>query len=206
MIGFIKHPCGGLHKELAPNRKWVIDNESWELLDKDTADFCFQEGEKLLSSISNIGDKITQRCYALISILISICPLLVGAVVFINSELRCAKSLLSLFVLICIAAICMLFKLVLPRNVNIAGREPRDLVNRDVLIFYNNSKDIKRNILILELERLQSKIDFIKKSNEQRTVNFEIILKVLLITFVIVCVATLFSTYFFSLGSVSSIF
>lgn len=109
MIGFIKHPCGGLHKELAPNRKWVIDNESWELLDKDTADFCFQEGEKLLRSISDIGDKITQRCYALISILISICPLLVGAVVFINSELEFAKSLLSLFVFICIAAICMLF-------------------------------------------------------------------------------------------------
>lgn len=191
MIEFTKKWYSLFHKKADTTPKWQIDDETWELLDKETAEFFFQEGEKFLINSNSIGDKINQRCYTLISVLISICPLLIGVIVAINDEMKCIASLIALFVFICIVAICFLAKLLLPRFSKSIGREPHQLMNKEVLRFYTDEKDRKRNVMILEIERLQHKIKFVTKSNEQRAVIFGIVLTVLIIAFLIICITSL---------------
>lgn len=158
------------------NSPWQVPDECKELMDNDTMRFVYEEGEKWLKNLNSVSNKITERCYLIITMIASICPLVIGMLYKYDKYIFIAGSIYILAALIVVG--WKLFLLIKPRIAHNIGDQPKDLIN------INNLKSNNENstaLWIYEIERLQQKISYMQKNNSTRSRQYLWIIRTLFV-------------------------
>lgn len=76
--------------------KWLTD-EMWNLVEGKPALFAFDQGEKYMNAICTVSEKITERCFTLLGIIVGICPFLIASIyTFKNDKFVFVAALFSI--------------------------------------------------------------------------------------------------------------
>jgi hypothetical protein len=168
---------------------WRHSLKNWELVNKDVYKFCFEQAEKRLKDVLDDGEKITNRAYTLIGILIPVLSVFVGVLLknFSSKTVFDFVSILSLLGIV-VLGICLflLSRLIKVREVWFSGTEPQDIILSHYLEIDSLTEDESLKYMYLsEIESIQHKIDQNKLANEQRIRIFSNCLTVVIITTIV---------------------
>ena len=158
--------------------RWLTD-EMWDMVEGKPALFAFDQGEKYLNAICIVSEKITERCFTLLGIIVGICPFLIASIYTFKNYYFILVA--AIFSIICIMLCFDLLKLIQPRGGYSIGRSPREILNRENMdCWVLNKNEVFEKY---ELENLQNKIDKTLKSNNERAKKYKQVLCTLLISF-----------------------
>ncbi|MCE5224502.1 MAG: hypothetical protein LLG05_01425 [Porphyromonadaceae bacterium] len=164
-------------------KKWLTD-EMWNVLKEKPVVFAFEQGEKYLSVICAVSEKLTEKCFTLLGIIVGICPFLIASIYTFKNQYFIIVA--STFSIVCIVLCFMLLKLIQPRIGYSIGRSPKEILNKELVEYWNSNEETVFEKY--ELENLQHKIEKTLEANDQRAKTYKIILYTLLISFSILII------------------
>ncbi len=162
--------------------KFKISVEDWTKINSENAKFILEEAKDYTKYLSDSSDKITNRAFAILAILIPITSALIIFVV--NEEIKPVdgyKTITYLLFVVIMGLIAIMFgisKIVFPRMFMPLGREPRDMCSEDLLGVGLTDDLAKLSIILSEIEASQVKIDY----NEQQIAHRTTLLKNLMLS------------------------
>ncbi len=168
--------------------------EDWSLINIDNARFILKEASVRVNYLLEIGSKISDRVFTILSLLFPIEAALVAFVVIEKMKGQLSDRIITnlLFFVLVSLVIVMIFlgKIVLPRLSIPAGREPKEICLQKELLIDDESKTANLAIILNEIENCQNKIDFYNSQNVRRTSELKLcMLSVLAI--VIIAISTI---------------
>lgn len=180
-------------------QKWEIDIIDWEKVPLDAYKLCFEQGQKRLETIINDGEKITNRSYSIITLMIPVLTICLG--IIINSIKKGFGSIEVIVSIIVIAVMCFCFyqlsKLILPRREFSNYIEPIEIVNSKRLEPTDLTEDeIIKSIYFNEMTNIQEKIDQNKITNQSRIKIFKKCLITMFLTTIILLTTILLIALF----------
>lgn len=152
---------------------WRTDIQNWTRINKDLINFYLNQAEAELKASLDVHDKVTQRAFTILTILIPVLSISFGYLIRQMSEHNADKFLLVIAILVLIAASVALFfliQLIFPRQWMILGRQPKEILisaavdSNDEL----TPEQLYVGIVMGELENIQYKIDYNWAYNIQR--------------------------------------
>ncbi len=168
---------------------WILKPEYFNRLTEENMQFVIGEAEAYLSVLIGVSEKITERSYSLLRIVISLCPILLG--VFIGVDIQ-AKSYLVLLTCVCfILSAGFLFFSFRPYRSQCLGDSPKTVVYAEDI----EGEDVGKNLKRSKIEAYQRKIEIMRDSNEIRARYFRrslYALAVYVMTFAIIAVVLAF--------------
>lgn len=164
---------------------WLTD-EMWAYMDKEVADFVFEQGEKYMQQLEDTAKAITERCYMVLGALLAVCPLLITASFAVESE--GLNMICYFFTALCIGFAVYIIGIVKPGTGASIGRPPKDFLR---LCDLERRKKWDESIKLYELENLQHKIELLEADNEIRAKKQTWVLYLALIVFAVGLVAVL---------------
>lgn len=154
---------------------WRVPVEDLEKLDKDTAKFLFDYGEKRLKHLLEVSDRTTTRAISILTLSIPLVGFLLSALFKHyfgdDSSLLSIQILIACWVSIVVCLFCMICWGIVgfPRVMHQMGREPKVLFKKELI---DNEYYLKENqfklILIVETEELQQRIDYMQAQSNRR--------------------------------------
>lgn len=148
-----------------------LTGDIWDGMDAESADFAFDQGEKYMRELQDVAKAITDRCYMILSVIVSVCPLLITASLTTGNPGMSAIS--YMFTAFCVGLSVFITGIVKPRGGFSIGRDPKSLLRPCDL---EHHKETKSPIKLYELENLQNKIEFLEKENATRSGQFTVAL------------------------------
>ena len=138
-----------MEKQKQEKKQFEISEETRELIDRDTVLFYYEIGEKRLQYCIQTDRQITERSY------------------IFNSPLLCGCIIMLISILI---ALYHLYKIIKPHDYFPPGRDLRNAqIDAFVQAFKKkDTKDLKKDIICMELLNLQNNIDRQIEINEER--------------------------------------
>lgn len=141
---------------------WLTDNLC-EIMDEETADFAFEQGEKYMYELQQTAKAIVDRSYLMLGVIITVCPLFITTSLAINNHtLSVISYILTAF---CIGLSIYLTGIVKPSRSFCLGRDPKGLLRIENL---KHKKESRYPVKLYELENLQQKIEGLIKENEYK--------------------------------------
>ena len=140
--------------------KFTIDITEWKTVNIESAKYILHESNTYLKYQVDSTDKITNRAFSILTLLIPITSVIVAF--FINEKYKpvyCDRSLNILLLIVLVALISIMFflgKLVFPRLFMPLGREPRVIAIQDFLI----NADSYLALVLAEIETAQERMDY----------------------------------------------
>ena len=150
-----------------------LTKEIWCNMDPKTADFAFEQGEKHFSHLEEIAKAITNRCYWVLGLFSTICPLLIAA--YFTIENAYVSLICFVFIGLCLILSLRILKVILPQEGYLLGRDPKSLL---LQCDWSNEAEDGSAIKYYELINLQAKIEDQKKENERMANQFSNVLRV----------------------------
>ena len=175
--------------KIMSDQKFKIEVSDWTKISIDNAKFILEEAKSYVKYLSDASDKITNRAFAILAILI---PITSAMLVFVVNEK--VKPILSdnvipyLLLSVIIGLIAIMFclsKIVFPRMFMPLGREPKQIATDEFLAVNFDVELAKHSIVLNEIENCQSKVDYNKTQNSQRMKQLEYAMLSLGILFVL---------------------
>lgn len=153
-------------------KKLFVSKNSRKLVSKDLADFYLAESNLHLSSILDVGHKITDRAYLLLAgILVILTGVSWTMYNKIDKPFIMAATLVGL--LACIAVLVILFwKVINVHTIWLSGKKPSEFNINGFMKYYKNQKikddNLYVNVVMDHLCALEMKMADNEKSNNQR--------------------------------------
>ncbi len=170
-------------------QKFKIEVSDWTKINVDNAKFILEEAKTYVKYLSDTSDKITNRAFAILAILI---PLTSALIVFsVNERFKPVigeKVIFYLMFFVIIGLIAVMFGLstiVFPRMFMPLGREPKQICTAEFLSVNFDIDLAKLSMILNEIENCQSKVDYNKSQNSRRTKQLKIAMLSLGLIFVI---------------------
>lgn len=168
--------------------------EDWTTINVDNARFILEESKSRVNYLLEIGNKISDRVFTILSLLFPIEAALVAFVVVEKMKGQLSDKIITnllLFVLVSLV-IVMIFlgKIVLPRLSIPAGREPKEICSQKEFLIDDGSKTVNLAIILNEIENCQNKIDFCSLQNIRRTSELKLCMLSIL-AIVIIAISTI---------------
>ena len=176
---------------------WRSDIDDWEQGSVDSYKFVIEQAKERLNDIIQESETITKRG---MTILLSYIVALSGLMGYINSDkFRIHSDLLTIIIITILAILSiyvfgLLFRLISSKGVFYKGSPPIEIFYREVFEGLSDESGFK-SILYNEVERIQNKIDWMKKLNDERLVLYGTTLKFSLF-FVAVAIFTMAKTIY----------
>lgn len=168
-------------------KKW-ISNELWSKIDSESADFAFEQGEKYMRELQDVAKAIVNRSYLVIGVAVTICPILITTSITTNNT--ALRFITYLFTAFCIGISIYVTGIIKPCRGFGLGRDPKSLLSS---CDWNHRSATNSNIKMYELENLQSKIEALKKDNEEKARQLIIALYSILFALSTCLIAVLFA-------------
>lgn len=149
------------------NSTWKIPVQNWTKIDEKSALFIFNESTKLLTHTIEIGDKITNRSYNFLLLVISMLTAVIGFSInkLLDNSLMVKYIICNSVFLIAMSIVCyILIKLISPRILHHSGRIPIEICSKEFLI--ENYSYL--SVILNEIENNQHKIDSNLFANSKR--------------------------------------
>ncbi|MBU1759227.1 MAG: hypothetical protein KKB19_00100, partial [Bacteroidetes bacterium] len=176
--------------------KFKIEITDWTNIDLVNAKFILSEAKDFCKYQNDNSDKITNRAFSILSILL---PIVATLIIFIVKEKSTPTfsddlvfKLLSFVVIVLLIIMFFLSQVVFPRMFMPLGREPKDLCSSDFLGTTLKKENAQIALVLNEIEATQLKINYNKKQNLTRTTK----LKWSLISIGILCLISLSIVFF----------
>jgi hypothetical protein len=156
-----------------PKDKFTIKVPDWTKININNAKFILGEAKDYVKYLNDASDKITNRAFAILAILIPITSAL--TIFIINEQVKPVddyKDVCYLLYIVIIGLIAIMFglsKIVFPRMFMPLGREPKDLCTKSFLGIDIEIKLAELSIILNEIEAAQLKIDYNEKQVSNRT-------------------------------------
>jgi hypothetical protein len=154
-------------------QKFKIEVSDWTKINIESAKFILEEAKTYVKYLSDTSDKITNRAFAILAILI---PITSALIVFsVNERFKPligdkVISYLMLFVIIgLIATMFGLSSIIFPRMFMPLGREPKQICTPEFLSVNFDIELAKLSMVLNEIENCQAKVDYNKSQNSNRT-------------------------------------
>lgn len=154
-------------------KTWRTDVQEWTKINKDLINFYLNQAESELKSSLDVHDKITQRAFTILTILIPVLSISFGYLIHQISGHNTDKFILVIAIAALFAAMVALFnliRLIFPRQWMVMGRQPKEIFISAVI---DNNKELTPEqlhigIVMREIEDIQYKIDYNWEHNETR--------------------------------------
>lgn len=180
---------------------WRTDIKDWSKINKDLINFYLNQAESELKASLDVHDKVTQRAFTILTILIPILSLSFGYLIRQISEHNTDKFLLVIAIICLIAVIFALYnliRLIFPRHWMIIGRQPKEifvssLVDNDTL----TPEQLHIGIVMGEIENIQYKIDSNWIQNEERLKILKQVIWIIVSTLIFIIVLIIRQLLFF---------
>jgi hypothetical protein len=179
--------------------KWEPNVENWGDVDIEIYKFCFEQGQKRVITLIEDGEKITNRSYALLGVLIPLLSICVGNMI---NYIKKAEFGFGIVISLAGAAsfvVCLYYltKLMKSRTEYYAYIEPKGIFTKEQIEFAFNKEDhIMKSLYFNEIQHLQTKINFNRDLNKERIKLFDFCLFTISVTS-FVLIATTFSFVIF---------
>ncbi len=125
------------------NKTWLTE-DIWCNMDPHTADFAYEQGEKYFKQLEEVAKAITNRCYWLLGLFSTICPLLIASYFVIEDEWIAFISFL--FICLCLVLSIYILKAILPQEGYLSGRPPKSML---LQCDWENEKRMVRRLNIM---------------------------------------------------------
>lgn len=168
---------------------WKLNFKNWRNMSIDTALLLLNESKEYLDYTINLSDKLTQRGYTILMILLAIIGGLTNKLLSFNLDSSLNQVIFTLVFCSLIFSIGLgiyLLKLIFPFDMKQRGRIPKELSNEEYLIPSNLNQELAYLSFVLnEIQNIQSKIEYNVNMNSKRLKVFKSLLISLLIFFAI---------------------
>lgn len=159
---------------------WMAPDAAYADLHKESAKFLFDAAEKRLKNLLDVSDRTTNRAIGTFGLLIPLLGFLLAALFkhyFGKPTDQLAAFLLAVCWLsswVCLISIGWLYRTAFPRDMHQMGREPRLLLNQELLTneYYQGEKQYTR-LLVAEIEDLQDRIRYMQAQSNQRVADIK---------------------------------
>lgn len=141
-------------------KKW-INKDLWGKIDRESADFAFEQGEKYMFELQETAKAITNRSYLILGVAVTVCPILITTSITTNNI--ALRFITYMFTAFCIGISIYVTGIIRPSRGFSIGRDPKSLL---VSCDWNHRKATNSNIKMYELENLQNKIETLEKDNK----------------------------------------
>ena len=168
------------------SEKW-INNELWSKIDKEAANFAFEQGEKYLFELQEVAKSIVNRAYLVLGVAVTVCPLLITTSITVSNEIL--RFVIYVFMVFCVGISIYVTGIIKPDRGCCLGRDPKSLLYSCP---WEHRKATKSNIKMYELENLQKKIEALKGDNEYKARQLATALYSAVIALSVCLIATLF--------------
>lgn len=158
-----------------------LTNEMWACMDKEAADFVFEQGEKYMQQLEDTAKAITERCYMVLGALLAVCLFL--AIFSFTVDNERLDAVRFLFIVFSVWLSVNIIEIVKPKTGASIGRPPKDFLR---LCDLERRKKWDESIKLYELENLQHKIERLEADNEIRAEDQTRVLYLAIIAFAIV--------------------
>lgn len=176
------------------NTDWKADIAQWSKIDIEIYKLCFDQGQKRLNTLVEDGEKITNRSYALVGILVPLLGICMGTLINYIKNHEFGFGIVVSIAGTTSFTICLYYlsQLIRPRSEHHTYIEPKDIFVSEQLEFEFKSPDHNiKSLYFNELQHIQTKIDFNKNVNASRVQSFDFCLRAMIITAIILIIATL---------------
>lgn len=146
------------------SKEWELPIEDWQSISIEYAELALSNAEKVLAETAKIAEKVTDRAYRLITVIVPLLILDLAYLLNINNYSKTVEESILLYA--CLISFCFLsfpiyliVKVILPYNVFIPGCNPQKSLS---LIFLNpdySPEEQKLAFLINQCEVYQSAIE-----------------------------------------------
>lgn len=158
--------------EQRKNEEWYLTKEERKMISSvKVAGFILSEAEKRLSELNAVSNKITDRCYMLLSLISVIGPALIGVVLSTDSSQKEVMFILMALSM-CIIVVKLLW-LSKPYLYYPLGDSPANVVYKPDL----ESENPELSVMLSAIEVLQNKIYKTNISNEKRAGDYLFVVK-----------------------------
>lgn len=152
--------------------KFTLPTTNWENIPLENALFILNEGKDIINGLAERSNRITERAFSIINLLIPIILALIG--ISFNASIK--SSLPGVIFLGLITAICSLILVVVklgniitPRLYHMSGREPKEISTNKLLGLSENPQNSYLALILIEIEHTQEKIEYNKNVNVSRS-------------------------------------
>ena len=166
-------------KKEAPDN-WLTD-EMWAYMDKEVADFVFEQGEKYMQQLEDTAKAITKRCYMVLGALLAVCLFLAIFPFTVDNERL--DVVCFLFIVFSVWLSLNIIEIVKSKIGASIGRPPKDFLR---LCDLERREEWDESVKLYELENLQHKIETLEADNEIRAKEQTRVLYLAIIAFAIV--------------------
>lgn len=166
-------------KKEAPDN-WLTD-EMWAYMDKEVADFVFEQGEKYMQQLEDTAKAITKRCYMVLGALLAVCLFL--AIFSFTVDNERLDAVCFLFIVFSVWLSLNIIEIVKSKIGASIGRPPKDFLR---LCDLERREEWDESVKLYELENLQHKIETLEADNEIRAKEQTRVLYLAIIAFAIV--------------------
>jgi hypothetical protein len=169
-------------------KPWSVPSHLIPKITPETVDFYIREAEQLLEEENGISNRITDRAYTILSILIAVFSALIAFL--FSTDFTCKQTVMSIIALITLFTVLpILIYLIAPRTYFPSGCEPKRFVTED---WINDTLKQHHQINALNINKiglLQTRITKTLQSNRYRLLSFRIVLIILFVAFLIEALA-----------------
>lgn len=164
--------------------KFEIPKKNWKSIPVKSAEFILNESKDYVDYTLKASEKVTNRSYSMILILIGILSA-IGGYTFddmVTKELTQITYLNIFFIITIVCLITYLSFNVFPNKIMVKGRIPKELARKEFLVIPNMTPEENYLMYVIqEIENVQHKIDYnqiqnMKLGNKMKIVMYAMVL------------------------------
>jgi predicted PurR-regulated permease PerM len=168
---------------------WQSEIRDWEKVDDKIYEFVMNESEKKTKDVIEDSEKITNRAYNLINILVILIGVIVSYIIKSISDNKAHEPLTILsFILLIPILICFYkcYKLVSKRIICRNGTDPKEILISKYIERENyDGNDKYKRLVLFAIEQNQEKISLIEENNSIRVNKYQSVLQILFYSFIV---------------------
>lgn len=158
---------------------WEVPGSLYESISTEMAVYYYQQSEKRLAEVIGISNKIHERSYTLLGILLVILPIIVA--LSFKSDLFVVRLVSLLMVLLYAGVSIGLFNVMRPKNTKTIASEPRFAIDEQVYDYIKKKNKVTsvglKEITLFEVEENQKCITYMHEQNEKLARSYALLLR-----------------------------
>jgi hypothetical protein len=162
---------------------WTPDVVDWQNVSVESYQFVIEQAKERLDEVINESRLVTASGMKVLLVYVTALPGLAG---YIFSEHKnFSRDLITIILVTIVAAFAiyiftLLISLIAPGRLFFKGSEPKDIFKAETFIKLDSQAGFK-NLLFIEIQRIQDKIERIQTNNKKRINHYKSVLRVSLI-------------------------
>lgn len=165
--------------ETVQNGPWEVPGSLYESISTEMAVYYYQQSEKRMAEVISVSNKIHERSYTLLGLLLVILPIIVA--LSFKSDLLVVRLVSLLMVLLYAGISIGLFNIMRPKNTKTITSDPRYSINEKVHDYIKKKNKVTsvglKEITLYEVEKNQKCITSMHEQNEKLASKYDLLLR-----------------------------